>query len=71
MVKKREKCFECKNRLILNSNDLCTKCNLKFGLKECRVCHELLFALVYFSYADAITATLWHTCDDCRKIKKI
>ena len=61
------KCFECKNKKILNSNNLCTKCNANFGLKECAKCHELKFILLDFGIKSR--KQFLKVCRDCATSK--
>jgi hypothetical protein len=58
-LSKKLVCPECDERFrLLDSNELCSGCNRKFGLQECKECKELKFILVDFVYRKTV-------CYDC------
>jgi len=57
-------CIQCLKPRQLNKNQVCTKCNEMCGLKECKICNNLLIILLHFIPKSK-------TCKECKLIKQI
>ncbi len=56
-------CIECLRPRPLDNNQICKKCNELHGLKECKVCKNLLIKLLHFVPG-------YRTCKECKRNHK-